>query len=52
MRSFTTIPYLGNSHSADHAILVPIFVDNEHVFTAVVKAHQADCGNALPTSIL
>ena len=43
-------PYLGNSHSADHAILVPIFVDNEHVFTAVVKAHQADCGNALPTT--
>ena len=43
-------PYLGNSHSADHAILVPIFVDGEHVFTAVVKAHQADCGNALPTT--
>lgn len=43
-------PYLGNSHSADHAILVPIFVDDEHVFTAVVKAHQADCGNALPTT--
>ena len=43
-------PYLGNSHSADHAILVPIFVDGEHVFTAVVKARQADCGNALPTS--
>ena len=43
-------PYSGNSHSADHAILVPIFAGDEHVFTAVVKAHQADCGNALPTT--
>ncbi len=43
-------PYLGNTHSADHAILVPVFVDGEHVFTAVAKAHQADCGNALPTT--
>jgi N-methylhydantoinase B len=43
-------PYLGNTHSADHAILVPIFADGEHVFTAVAKAHQADCGNALPST--
>ena len=43
-------PYLGNTHSADHAILVPIFVEGEHIFTAVAKAHQADCGNALPTT--
>ena len=27
-------PYLGNTHSADHAILVPVFVDGEHLFTA------------------
>jgi N-methylhydantoinase B len=43
-------PYLGNTHSADHAILVPVFVEGEHVFTAVAKAHQADCGNALPST--
>lgn len=43
-------PYRGNSHAADHAILVPIFVDGEHVFTGVAKAHQADCGNAIPTT--
>jgi N-methylhydantoinase B len=43
-------PYLGNTHSADHAILVPVFVDGEHVFTAVAKAHQADAGNCLPTT--
>jgi N-methylhydantoinase B len=45
-------PYLGNSHSADHAILVPVFVKGEHVFTAVAKAHQADCGNSLPTTYM
>jgi N-methylhydantoinase B len=43
-------PYLGNTHSADHAILIPVFVDGEHLFTAVAKAHQADCGNGLPTT--
>lgn len=43
-------PYRGNSHAADHAILVPIFVDGQHVFTGVAKAHQADCGNAIPTT--
>src|SRR5689334_24731556 len=31
-------PYLGNSHSADHGILVPVFIEGEHVFTAVAKA--------------
>ena len=43
-------PYRGNSHAADHAILVPVFVDGTHVFTGVAKAHQADCGNAIPTT--
>lgn len=43
-------PYRGNSHAADHSILVPIFVDGVHRFTAVAKAHQADCGNAIPTT--
>ena len=39
-------PYLGNTHTADHTILVPVFIEGEHVFTACAKAHQADCGNA------
>jgi len=43
-------PYAGNTHAADHTILVPVFVDREHRFTAVVKAHQADIGNAVPTT--
>lgn len=43
-------PYNGNTHPADHTILVPVFFENEHVFTTVVKAHQADCGNGLPTT--
>src|SRR5262245_9945525 len=43
-------PYIGNSHAADHTILVPVFIDGEHLFTAVAKAHQADVGNSLPTT--
>lgn len=45
-------PYNGNTHAADHTILVPIMVDGRHVFTAVAKAHQADCGNSLPTTYM
>ncbi|MDB5107294.1 MAG: hydantoinase B/oxoprolinase family protein [Candidatus Binatus sp.] len=44
--------YLGNTHSADHTILVPVFVDGEHLFTCCAKAHQADCGNSLPTTYM
>ncbi|OUS95080.1 hydantoinase B/oxoprolinase family protein [Rhodococcus sp. NCIMB 12038] len=43
-------PYVGNSHAADHTILVPVFVDGVHMFTAVTKAHQADVGNSIPTT--
>ena len=43
-------PLLGNTHTADHTILVPVFVDGEHIFTASAKAHQADCGNAEPST--
>ena len=43
-------PYDGNSHPADHTILVPVFHEGEHVFTVTVKAHQADTGNSLPTT--
>jgi N-methylhydantoinase B len=43
-------PYNGNTHPADHTILVPVFHAEQHVFTTVVKAHQADCGNSVPTT--
>src|SRR5439155_8416826 len=43
-------PYLGNTHPADHVILVPVFFEGRHVFTAAAKAHQADCGNSQPTT--
>lgn len=43
-------PYGGNTHAGDHTILVPVFVDGEHLFTASAKAHQADIGNAVPST--
>lgn len=46
-------PYHGNSHPADHSLLVPVVDANgHHHFTVLVKAHQADCGNALPTTYM
>jgi len=44
-------PYHGCSHAADHTLLAPI-VDERgmHRFTVVVKAHQADIGNSIPTT--
>ena len=45
-------PYHGNTHAADHTILVPVFVAGHHVFTAVAKAHQADIGNSFPTTYM
>ena len=46
----TNDPYVGNSHTADQTLLVPVFLEGEHLFTAIAKAHQADIGNALPTT--
>lgn len=44
-------PYHGCSHPADHTILVPVIDDDgRHHFTVWVKAHQADCGNRVPTT--
>jgi len=43
-------PYLGNTHAADHTVLVPVFYEGEHIFTTCVKAHQADTGNAIATT--
>lgn len=43
-------PYHGNSHAADHTLLIPVVDAGVHRFTLLVKAHQADCGNAAPTT--
>lgn len=43
-------PYSGNSHPADHTIIVPVFWHGEHLFNVCAKAHQADIGNSLPTT--
>ena len=46
-------PYHGNTHAADHTILVPVFDDSGvHRFTVLAKAHQADCGNSQPTTYM
>jgi N-methylhydantoinase B len=45
-------PYVGNTHHADHTILVPVFIDGEHVFTACAKGHQPDCGNSQYTAYM
>jgi N-methylhydantoinase B len=46
-------PYNGNSHPADHSMLVPV-VDEAgvHRFSVLAKAHQADCGNSQPTTYM
>lgn len=44
-------PYHGNSHAADYTMLVPVVDrDGVHRFTVFAKAHQADCGNSVPTT--
>lgn len=44
-------PYHGNSHPADHTLLMPVIDDDgTHRFTVVAKAHQADIGNSVPTT--
>ena len=46
-------PYEGNSHAADHCLIVPV-VDDEGItrFFLLAKAHQADCGNSRPSTYL
>jgi N-methylhydantoinase B len=46
-------PYNGNSHAADHCMLVPVVDDaGTHRFSVLAKAHQADCGNSQPTTYM
>lgn len=45
-------PYHGCSHAADLSVLVPIVDDDgEHRYTVLVKCHQADIGNSVPTTL-
>lgn len=44
-------PYHGNTHAADHTIMVPVFAtDTTDRFWVHVKAHLADIGNSRPTT--
>ena len=45
-------PYTGGTHAADHSLIVPVFIDGEHMFTAIAKGHQADIGNSIPTTYM
>ena len=46
-------PYEGNSHAADHCLVVPV-IDPAGVlrYWVLAKAHQADCGNSKPSTYL
>lgn len=46
-------PYEGDSHAADHCLIVPV-VDDDGVlrYFVLAKAHQADCGNSRPTTYM
>ncbi|MFG2005498.1 hydantoinase B/oxoprolinase family protein [Spirillospora sp. NPDC048911] len=43
-------PYLGNSHVPDLGVLVPVFAEGRHLFTAVAKGHVVDSGGPNPGS--
>jgi N-methylhydantoinase B len=44
-------PYHGDSHPADHTLLMPVIdAAGVHHFTVLAKAHQADIGNSIPTT--
>ena len=46
-------PYHGCTHAADLSVLVPVIDDDGvHRFTVLAKAHQADIGNAMPTTYM
>ena len=46
-------PYHGCTHPADLSVLLPVIDDGGiHRFTVLAKAHQADIGNAMPTTYM
>ena len=45
-------PYHGNSHAGDHTLLVPVIdAEGAYRYTVVVKAHLADIGNSVPSTL-
>jgi N-methylhydantoinase B len=44
-------PYSGNTHVGDFVTACPVFHEGEHIFWAVTKGHQLDCGAYQPTSV-
>ncbi len=44
-------PYSGNTHVGDFVTACPVFYKGEHMFWAVTKGHQLDCGAYQPTSV-
>ena len=45
-------PFHGNTHPADHTLMVPVFFEGELMFFTVVRGHQADVGNSEPTTYM
>ncbi|HRY22950.1 MAG: hydantoinase B/oxoprolinase family protein [Geminicoccaceae bacterium] len=46
-------PYEGDSHPADHCLIVPVVDEGATLrFFVLAKAHQADCGNSRPTTYM
>jgi len=43
-------PYHGNTHAADHTVMVPVFHEKELMFIVLCRGHQADVGNSIPTT--
>lgn len=44
-------PWLGNTHIGDLVTAAPVFIEGEHRFWTVTRAHQLDTGASIPTSI-
>jgi N-methylhydantoinase B len=44
-------PYSGNTHVGDFVTACPVFHEGKHLFWAVTKGHQLDCGAYQATSV-
>jgi len=44
-------PYSGNTHVGDFVTATPVFYEGKHMFWAVTKGHQLDCGAYEATSV-
>ena len=44
-------PYSGNTHVGDFVTACPVFYKGEHLYWAVTKGHQLDCGAYEATSV-